>query len=308
MKKYIFRVLIFTVPYIIMLFIVLAFIPPTPKFSTSLLFSKLQKDSLLLNVEQPRLLLIGGSNLSFGINSEIIHQQMQLNPVNTGIHAGIGLVYMMDSSLEYVQPGDIVILVPEYNNYFGNFAYGGKELCSIILNIAPSDCFLYGRLEWISLLPYIVEHAKSKLDYTQYAAITEGGIYGADSFNEYGDAIAHRELESLDFEPFFSFEGNFNQSVVDEITNFRLNVEKKGAIFLISYPCYQRTSFENCSLQIQKVQIELEQNNFNILGTPERYMMPESMMFNTPYHLTGEGADYRTNLLIEDLEKASFPI
>jgi hypothetical protein len=31
--------------------------------------------------------------------------------------------------------------------------------------------------------------------------------------------------------------------------------------------------------------------------------MPDSMMFNTPYHLLKTGVDYRTQLLIEDIIK-----
>jgi len=303
MRKYLHRILVFIAPFLVLLAIALVFIPPTPKFCSSLLFSKLKKDSLLQNVEQPRLLLIGGSNLSFGINSEMIHYQMRVNPINTGINARIGLVYMMDSALDFIQKGDIIVLVPEYHQYFGDFSYGGEELCSVILNIVPSDIFRYGNWNWFTLLPYTFNVAKCRLDYTQYIDIDRHGIYSASSFNEYGDAYAHRDLNSVDFEPFHYFEGEFNQSVINDISNFKLNLEKRGAIFFISYPCYQSTSFENCRLQIKKVQEELERSNFNILGTPNRYRMPDSMMFNTPYHLTGAGADFRTTLLIEDLKK-----
>lgn len=31
--------------------------------------------------------------------------------------------------------------------------------------------------------------------------------------------------------------------------------------------------------------------------------MPSSFMFNTPYHFTKQGVDYRTQLLIDDLIK-----
>ena len=32
-------------------------------------------------------------------------------------------------------------------------------------------------------------------------------------------------------------------------------------------------------------------------------MIPDKMMFNTPYHLNKNGVDYRTSLLIEDFQK-----
>ncbi|MEA2041760.1 MAG: hypothetical protein U9N85_04330 [Bacteroidota bacterium] len=39
------------------------------------------------------------------------------------------------------------------------------------------------------------------------------------------------------------------------------------------------------------------------MATPERYKIPASMIFNTPYHLLKIGVDYRTELLIEDIKK-----
>ena len=41
-----------------------------------------------------------------------------------------------------------------------------------------------------------------------------------------------------------------------------------------------------------------------MLGYPERYKIPNNMMYNTPYHLTKEGVDLRTQRLIEDLSQA----
>lgn len=300
MKKYMVKVILFIVP-IMVLYTIAILLPPTPRASRNLLFAKVQKDSLLQNVESPRIIFIGGSNLSFGINSEMVRNQLGINPINTAVHAGIGLVYMMDASLEYIQPGDIILLIPEYQHFYGNFAYGSKELLQTVMDTAPSDLFHLNRRQWVNLLPYFPEYAKSKLIRSSYSNVVESDIYGVSSFNEYGDVYAHRELEQREFEPFELFTGEFNQSVINEITQFRTEVEAKGAFLFLSYPGYQTASFNNVRQQIMRIQVELEKHDFNLLGDAERYLMPESMMFNTPYHLTGNGADYRTQLLIQDL-------
>jgi hypothetical protein len=54
---------------------------------------------------------------------------------------------------------------------------------------------------------------------------------------------------------------------------------------------------------IAVIRDELEKN-FTVLGTPERYMMPDSLMFNSSYHPNKKGVDIRTSRLIEDIKSA----
>jgi hypothetical protein len=68
----------------------------------------------------------------------------------------------------------------------------------------------------------------------------------------------------------------------------------------VSYPGFQDKSFYKSIDIIREVQKEYERN-FTVLGTPERYMMPDSLMFDSPYHLTRQGVERRTKLLVEDI-------
>ena len=44
---------------------------------------------------------------------------------------------------------------------------------------------------------------------------------------------------------------------------------------------------------------------FGEFGTPEKYKIPDDMMFDTIYHLSKKGVDFRTNLLILDIRNAN---
>ena len=83
----------------------------------------------------------------------------------------------------------------------------------------------------------------------------------------------------------------------------RVKIEKKNATLFVTYPSYQATSYDKSIKQIKRVEKELMNNNLELLGTPERYRMQDTMMFDTPYHLLKKGVDFRTELLIEDLKK-----
>src|SRR5690606_34773197 len=95
-----------------------------------------------------------------------------------------------------------------------------------------------------------------------------------------------------------------NIDIIEHIRNFHTEIRKKNAILFLSYPGYQDSSYLNSIQQIEKVENIYRKNGFNIIGNPERYMIPDSMMFNTPYHLNKKGADFRTKLFIEDYKKA----
>lgn len=117
MRKFIFKIIGFTIPMVIF-FILGLFLPATPRASKSLLFGALKKDSRLKSTPSPRIIFIGGSNLSFGLNSQTIKDELNLNPINTAIHVNIGLNYMLSNTIQYVKRKDIIILVPEYEHFY----------------------------------------------------------------------------------------------------------------------------------------------------------------------------------------------
>src|SRR4051812_14897263 len=84
----------------------------------------LEKDRLIRNTPSPKIILVGGSNLAFGIDSKAIQDSLGLKVVNMGLYAKLGLRYMLAQVKPYIKPGDIVVVVPEYDQFYGDFANG----------------------------------------------------------------------------------------------------------------------------------------------------------------------------------------
>ena len=76
------------------------------------------KQKLLKNTPGPKLVLVGGSNLAFGVDSEKIEQQTGMRVVNMGLHGGVGLPYMLSLALPELKSGDVVVVSPEYELFF----------------------------------------------------------------------------------------------------------------------------------------------------------------------------------------------
>jgi hypothetical protein len=303
MKRFVSNVLLFLC-ILLLLMVVCAFLPPTPRVATSNIFSKIKKDQLLEKVESPRIIFIGGSGLCFGLNSQMVKDSLGMNPINTAVTAGLGLIYMLDVTERYVRRGDVVVVAPEYAYFFGSFAYGNESLLRTVMDVSRSDLRLLRIQHWVNLVRYIPRYSFSKLKLSEYYLIKGADVYGVDSFNKYGDVDYHWDLPQREFEPFKPDSKPFKYSVIEKLSDFEKRIKAKGAVLFITFPGYQDISYENRKERIVKVEEALKKKGFTLLGTPERYKMPGSFMFNTPYHLTKQGLDYRTQLLIDDLKSA----
>ncbi len=62
----------------------------------------------------PRILVAGGSGTHLGLDTTVIEQQLGIPTYNLGLHAGLGLNGILAGLEPQVQPGDIVVLIPEY--------------------------------------------------------------------------------------------------------------------------------------------------------------------------------------------------
>ncbi len=293
-----------SIPLAFMLLVGAAF-PPTPKSSTSLLFAKIDKDALLKESPSPRLIMVGGSNLSFGINSQRIKDALNLNPINTGIHAAIGLKYMMDDVLDHIKPGDLVVISPEYHQFYGDMTYGHNELLRIVVDVDRESLNNLNRKQWLKILPHFPKFSLSKLKPSEYffQQDKENEVYERRAFNEYGDVDLHWSRPPKKFEPYGLSHDNFNETVIQYMLDFQENVIQKGAKLYVTFPGYQEASFEKGKKGISKIKQKLIDNNFILLGSPERYKIPNNMTYDTPYHLNKEGVELRTQKLIEDLSQ-----
>ncbi|NME71096.1 hypothetical protein [Flammeovirga aprica] len=281
------------------------FLPPTPKASKSLLFSKVAKDQLLINTPSPRIIFVGGSNLSFSLNSQMIQNTLQLPVLNLGIKESIGLRYDLASIKRYIRKNDIIIIIPEYTQFYIKSSDCSKELSSTILDLNKADITLLDREQIPNFIKAIPSYAFSKFNIFDYLFYTESEIYSVHSFNQFGDANAHWGLEQRPFPPIeIKDASEYNHDILQAILNFEKDITEKGAQLFLSYPAIQALSFNNSSERIQKVKEEFQKANFKIIGSPDRYVFGNELMFNSPYHLTKMGVDLRTSLLITDIKNS----
>lgn len=166
MKKFFLKIFVLL---IILLFIVTicVMMPPSEMSKNYLLFAQREKNNLLANTPGQRIIFVGGSNLSFGLNSRIVKDSLHLNPVNAALHAGVGLTYMLSNIVDYIRENDIVVLSPEYQQFYGNLSNGQAELLTMIIDVSPQTINLPFS-QYIKLIPHFPKYSSSKLRLWNY--------------------------------------------------------------------------------------------------------------------------------------------
>lgn len=301
MKHFLKKIALFLIP-ITMLLLSGLFLPPTPRAAGSFLFSERKKDSLLKYSIGPRVIFVGGSNLSFGLNSSVIKDSLQLNPVNTGINVGIGIKYMLENTLQYIKKSDTIIIASEYEIFYHSYFVAFDELLRTFFDVSPNKIKFLSLKQAINLIKYIPKFSLTKFDPTEYWGFKESDVYSVNSYNDFGDVDAHWNLKQRRFAA-TAIDEKFNEDVVKKIKEFEVAVNKKGAVVYITFAPLDEASYKISKEKVAQVEKILQQYNFRLLGNARRYVMPSNMMFNSKYHLNKAGLDYRTNLFIDDFKK-----
>jgi hypothetical protein len=288
---------------LIILFCLPLLLPATPYTAKSYLFAEKQKDALLLNEEPPRMIFVGGSNVMVGLNSRMVKDSLNINPINTSIGIELGLKYMLDNTSQFIREGDIVVVIPEYQHFFRDYDYGSEDLLRMVWDVDKSKIRLLSKNQIKNCFPFIFYLSLSKLNILEYLNVKKMNIYNVHSINEYGDNVAHWNMERRPFYPARMIDtALYNPKVMEGLKNFEEKVRQRGAVLFVSYPSFQDLSFDNSPDAISMIEEEYKKNGFTILGDPYRYRFDDSLMFDSPSHLNKEGTDIRTQLLIEDLK------
>jgi hypothetical protein len=79
------------------------------------LAATIDKHHRLKSTRSPRIILIGGSNLAFGIKNDILERELGLPVVNMGLNAALGVPFMLREVRSKIQKGDVVVLSLEYD-------------------------------------------------------------------------------------------------------------------------------------------------------------------------------------------------
>ena len=290
-------------------------------FSTP--FRKLQyhaainaKHERLAEAASPRLIFVGGSGLAFGLDSKRIEDAIEpYHVVNMGLHANLGLPYMMEETISKLKADDLVIVSPEYDHLWG---HGASDIpFGIFLHRPSCVADLSTVKEWRVLfedshlmVQVLLKHSSRHL--RNLSRIRRGkepsypGVYSSKSFNEYGDLTAHwnKEAKGPNKRKIFTTDLERLELSIKRMNRYHKICKEKGARVFFAFPQIPKSHLEGQTDTLKAYAKKLEEElNFPVINNPLHEEIPDELYYDSSYHLIGEGVQMRTARLIQAIKK-----
>ena len=269
-----------------------------------------KKIALLQYTDSPRIIFIGGSNLAFGLKSPIIEEALNYHVVNFGLHAGIGIRYLLEDAFEYIKQDDIVIVTAEYTNFFSGSFGSGDTLTNlmIVTNYRKMDLFNFQQwIEIIKMAPWFMcnsyymslkkqikkKQDKPLYDYNKYNYIASG-------FNKNGDEASHYKFKGEKiYESNERETRNVNEEFIIWLDDILKKYEGKGARVYMMPPVCTQAVFK--TVYNENIAAALKKINRPYLAEPSKIALPNEYNFNGGYHVDNAGATLNTNHILNAL-------
>ncbi|MCQ2413879.1 MAG: hypothetical protein MJ082_03665 [Clostridia bacterium] len=194
------------------------------------------KTDRLNSVEGEKIVIVGGSSVAFGINSELIEKYTDMPVVNFGLYAALGTKIMIDLSKQGISKGDVVILAPEMDPQTLSLYFNADTALKatdgspeILLHLDPDNffsCFASSFRFATGKMKHIMAGTKASVDRTS--------AYAAEHINEYGDLDFTRQKNIMSTfydttTPIALDESVMSREFIDYINDYVDYCEKKGA-------------------------------------------------------------------------------
>jgi hypothetical protein len=274
-----------------------------PQYLNNYQAALIDKNERLCSIEGPKIVLVGNSNLAFGIDSAAIEEAFGMPVVNMGMHGGVGNPFNEQAAVQNICPGDIVIL--SYSNFNDGDVIKNQELAWITIE-NHWELWKYIRLkDWPDMVKAYPTYLKDCLDLWSQGMgnLDSGDEYSRLQFNEYGDNIYDRPALLPDTDLSQVHIPEIGDETIDRINRLNAQLQEQGATLLMTaYPtpiCEYTPAREEYAAFSEQMDTLLE---CPLISRYEDYMMDKELFYNTYLHLNNEGVKVRTQLLIEDLQ------
>lgn len=234
-------------------------------------------------------LILGGSDVLYSFNTEIMNRELRVPTVNLGTNVGLGLGYLLEYGKELVKPGDQIIACLAYSLYTNppyhvfSFDYY-RMFAKKKLTRFSSSVFIY----------YFFANLNYNLSYVQREFVLgESGCY----LNVRGTQLAVEKEKPLPLPKKFTR----TESII-LLEEFKAYCLKSKIDLFITYPSTLEFADYQNSTYLQQLS-EYLTKNYQVIGTPKDYFVPHNQIFNSVYHINEVGQLHRTKKLMKLLRE-----
>lgn len=268
-------------------------------------------NQLISKDREPSVILVGGSNLAFGINQYLLSLKTNRPIINTGVHAGFNPIFMTEIIRDNVIEGDTVILAFETTAYTDLNAFT-KIGAALVMQAIDTHISIYKYIP-VQMYPQIIDELipfvelKVKVQKEQKEC-TLNSAYSRCAFDENGQMIFSRNNNTITKEMINDkYTLSKERLVIKEenmnyLSKFVNDLKNKGVDVVIVAPAISKQAFgftnEEYIEFYDKISERLE---VKLICNPLDYAYNLEYMYDTIFHLNSAGENIRTLQLANDL-------
>ncbi|MBR2650897.1 MAG: hypothetical protein IKD45_04485 [Clostridia bacterium] len=280
-----------------------------PQYSNTFVGGLDEKYERLTGITEPKIVIVGGSSVAFGIESALIEKYIGMPVVNFGLYAALGTKVMLDLSRAGINEGDVVILAPELDKQTMSMYFNAETTLQatddkpeILKHLRGDDIF--------ATLGALFDHVGAKINYFLNGAPNPSGVYNSKSFNEWGDISYPRDENTMPLTydpntPIDLSENILSEDFIEYLNAYVAFCEGRGASVYFSFcPMNELALTEGTTEESMKAFESLLDDKLScrMISDIEDYVLGAGYFYDTNFHLNDVGARYRTLRLIEDIQ------
>jgi hypothetical protein len=266
-----------------------------------------------------KIVFVGGSNLAFGMNSEIIATATGRHVVNMGMNGYFGVRFMLEEVKPELRAGDLVVIAFEYDNYFKSVDGASADLLIVGKSRPKNFAFLSWsqRVGLLEAAPYVAQQKVTRM--LRGAGHAVGGALGIArdqrtdidtvetlaGFNRYGDLRSHWEVDwQKEQEDGLDLSGTpMDAEVIPLLQSFTREMRARQVDVMMSYTPVMRRFYERHRARLEELHEKLSHAApLQVPSPPSAFVYDDKYFFDTVYHLTREGAELRSRRVLSDIE------
>ncbi|MCC6579329.1 MAG: hypothetical protein IT440_02730 [Phycisphaeraceae bacterium] len=269
------------------------------------------KQALLDRTPSPRILLVGGSHVAFGTDSPTLEKATGLPVVNLGLHAGLGLNFILAQAEQAIRSGDVVVVCPVYTVFATT-----PPTMALLQDIEqqPGDirCLDPGTLPTLldtALFAYGRTVVRSVVDRCLGQPDQPKPPYRRDGFNAWGDVVAHRTMKPagpLKNASLIDSASRVTQAslstAITRLNRFQAFCCNQGATIWFAWPPALNSELDQHQDVIDNIVAAADRDLLiPQLNRPGDVAYPVEWFFDTAYHLNNQGVQVHSSRLAANL-------
>lgn len=271
-----------------------------------------------------RIVLVGGSNIAYGVDSAILEHETGYSVINMGMNGYLGVRYMLEEIKPFLRRSDIVLVAFEYDSFYKSVE--GTAADQLMIVKANPGALRYltwkQRVAAVEAIPYVAQQKILRLTreaiYASWSPLRMklrpdlvvnddpvlNDIESLAGFNDHGDLVSHLGVEwPYELEDGIDLSHTpLNKEAITLLQRFGEEMRARDVEVLVSYTPVIRQFYDQHQRAIDDLHGLMKQSSSLVVPSPpEAFVYDKPLFFDTVYHLNGTGRALRSERLAGDI-------